>query len=136
MPSNLRIIRLRDFIKVRPEGDLDFQKMKESIQEIASVPGAFVDHDVLVDTRGTESHLSVFDTWEIAKDLATAVHSGSPKGFTAKIAILCTVESFDHAKFFELCAENQGLNVQAFTSFEDVFEWLSEPSTPSRDKSS
>jgi hypothetical protein len=34
----------------------------------------------------------------------------------------------DHAKFFELCSQNRGLNVHAFTSFEELFDWLSQPS--------
>ena len=135
MPSNLRIIRLRDIISFQPEGNLDMPKFKERLQEIASVHGAFIDHDVLIDTRGAEMHLSVFDIWEAAQDLANAVHSSSPKGFWAKIAVICPIERFDNAKFLELCAQNRGLNVHAFTTFEDMFEWLSETSASKSDKS-
>jgi hypothetical protein len=126
---------LRDIISFKPEGNLDFARLEAGLQEIASVHGAFVDYDILIDTRGTESHLSVFQIWEIAKQLAVAVHARSPKGFWAKIAVICPVEHFDNAKFFELCAQNRGLNVHAFTAFEVMFEWLSESSAPSLDKS-
>jgi len=131
MPSNLRIIRLRDVIRFEPQEKLNFPKSKEGLQEIVSVPGAFIDLDVLIDTRGTETHLSVFDIWEIARNLANAVHAGSQKGFRAKIAVICPVEGFDNAKFFELCAQYRGLNVHAFTVFEDMFEWLNESTTMS-----
>ena len=128
MSSNLRIIRLRDIINVKPEGKLDKSRVREELQEIASAHDTFVNYDVLIDTRGTEEHLSVFDIWEAARDLANAVHAGSSKGFLAKIAVICPVEHFDNAQFFELCAQNRGLNVHAFTVFEDLFEWLSESS--------
>jgi hypothetical protein len=130
MLSNLKIVRLRNFIKITPQGTIDLKAAKEVIIKIASVNDPFSEYDVLIDTRGAESHLSVFEIWEIAKDLAEAVHSGSPKGFNAKIAVICPVERFDYAKFLELCSLNRGLNVQAFTLFEDMFEWLSETSTP------
>ena len=125
MPTNLRIIRVRDFLKVTPQGVQDFNTLKQDVAEAASMPGAFIDYDVLLDTRGAEIHLSVVDVWELAANLAKTVHRGTAKSFTAKIPVLCPVEHFDRAKFFELCAINQGLNVRAFTSFEDLFEWLS-----------
>ena len=124
LASNLRIIRIRDLLKFTPQGNLDLSTMKEGIKTIASF-GPFSEHDVFVDTRGTESHLSVTDVWVLAKELATVVQAGTSKGFRAKISVLCPVEHFDHAQFFELCAQNHGLNVQAFTSFEELFEWLS-----------
>jgi len=131
MPSNLRMIRVRDFIRLTPQGSLDFNSLKQELSGAASVPGAFSDYDLLVDTRGAESHLSVFDIWELARELDDTVHASASKRIKVKISLLVPVKEFDHAKFFELCAENRGLNVRAFTSFEDVFEWLSESSTPS-----
>ena len=136
MTSNLRIISIRDFIKLTPQGHTDLATLKQAITQAASVSGAFTDYDVLVDTRGTEPHLSVFDLWELAEDLAKLVHAGSAAGFRAKIPILCAVDRFDLAKFFELTAQNRGLNVRAFTSVEDLFEWLSKSSTPSLEKPS
>lgn len=137
MPANLRIIRVRDFIKLAPQGSQDLNSLKRAITEAASAPGAFIDYDLLIDTRGfAETILSVFDMWELAKDLADVTHAGASRGFRPKIPVLCPRERFDNAQFYELCASNQGLNVRAFTSFEDMFEWLSESSTPNLEKSS
>ena len=137
MPSNLRIIRIRDFIKLAPQGSQHFKSLKRAITEAASLPGAFIDYDLLIDTRGfAETLLSVIDLWELAEDLANAVHAGSAKGFTAKIPVLCPPERLDLAQFYELCTRNRGLNVRAFTSIEDLFEWLSKSSTPSLEKPS
>ena len=136
MPSNLRIVRLRDYIEFDPQGNLAMAKIKEAIRELAASPGVFSDYDVLVDTRGAESHLSVNDNWEIAEDLANVVHARPPKGYTAKIAVICPTERFNHAKFLALCSQNRGLNVKAFTAFEELFDWLSEPPAPVKDMTS
>jgi hypothetical protein len=128
--SNLKIISLKDLLKIKPQGNLNLSKVEEINKIIHSVPGTFVDFNVLIDTRDTESQLGVFDVWQIAKDLATTVLSGSSKEFMAKIAVICPSKEFDRAKFFELCSLNRGLNVKAFTSFEDVFGWLSTSKIP------
>ncbi len=125
MITNLKIARLRDIIKFEAEGTIDLLKIKEALKVIASVPGAFSEHDLLFDTRGAESYLSATDIWQIAKYLSELVHAGPSEGFTAKIAVLCPIERFDNAQFLELCSQNRGLNVMAFTSFEEVFDWLS-----------
>ena len=46
------------------------------------------------------------------------------KTFARRTAILCPIERFDHARFFALCAEHRGFNIQAFTSYEEAMEWL------------
>ena len=124
MSSNLKVVRLRDLLTLEHHGALDLSSVVEDVRQIASVPGAFSAFDVLVDTRGTELVLSTTDTWNAAAELASAVHAGEPKGFNAKIAVLCPTDHFDNARFFELCALNRGLNVRAFTAFEEVFDWL------------
>ncbi len=119
MTPNLKIIRVRDFMRFIPEGTLNFAKAKEFLQETSSVSGAFVNYNLLIDTRGTETHLSVTDIWQLAAELAEIVHKDA-KGFWAKIAVLYPPEHFDSAQFFELCGQNRGLNVHAFSSFEDL----------------
>jgi hypothetical protein len=132
MTSNLKILRVRDFIKATPQGTLDLPMVKELIQEVSNISDAFITYNLFIDTRGTQDNLRVFDIWEIASQLAIVVHQNT-KGFRAKIAVLCPVERFDNAKFFELCSLNRGLNVRAFNSFEELFEWLSQPSDLSKE---
>jgi hypothetical protein len=124
MSSNLKVVRLRDLLALEHHGALELPSVIDDVRQIALVPGAFSAFDVLVDTRGTESALSATETWEVAAALASAVHAGEPRGFSAKIAVLCPADHLGNAKFFELCALNRGLNVRAFTAFEEVFDWL------------
>lgn len=133
MPVDIRIIRIKDFIQFTAKGKEDVPHLKQLLSEAAAIPGIFSDFNLLIDTRGLETNLSVFHIWELAEHLAVIVHNGSSKGFRAKIAVMCPLERFDLAKFFALCSENQGLNVRPFTSIEDLFKWMSESSIPGQE---
>ncbi len=72
-----------------------------------------------MDTRKAQVEKSVSDLWYLAAEL-----NNLRKAFSRRTAVLCPLEGFDHAGFFALCAQNRGLRVMAFTSFEDAIEWL------------
>ena len=119
MPTDIRIIHAQDFIRVTPEGHLDLEKSKELLMEIASASAPLVDYGIILDTRKAEIAMSVTELWLLAAEL-----SQFRKAFSGKTAVLCPLEKFDYAEFFALCAKNRGLQVRAFTSFEDAIEWL------------
>jgi hypothetical protein len=119
MPTNIRIIHAHNFIKTTPEGQLDFEKSKKLLMEIASASARLVDYEIILDTRKAESVMSASQLWFLAAELIKF-----RKTFSRKTAVLCPLERFDQAEFFALCAKNRGLQVRAFTSFEDAIEWL------------
>ena len=119
MPTDIRIIRARDFIRATAEGELDFQAAQKTLLEIASTAARLVDYEILLDTRKAKIRMSAGDLWFLAAEL-----SKLREAFSRKTAVLCPVEQFDSAKFFALCAENQGLGIKAFTRFEDAIDWL------------
>jgi hypothetical protein len=63
--------------------------------------------------------MSIAELWFLAAEL-----NKLNKDASRKIAVLCPLKEFDRAGFFALCAQNRGMQVQAFTSFEDAIEWL------------
>jgi hypothetical protein len=63
--------------------------------------------------------LSAGQLWYLAEKFAGHPHIGR-----RKTALLCPRQRFDHARFFSLCAEHRGSNVEAFTSYEEAMEWL------------
>ncbi len=119
MSTNIRIIHAHDFIKVTPEGQLDFDTSKKLLVEIASVSTPSGDYEIIVDVRKTQIELSVTDLWYLATEL-----SKLGEAFSRRTAVLCPLDGFDRAGFFALCAQNIGVQVKAFTSFEDAVEWL------------
>jgi len=119
VPTNIRIVHAHDFIRATPEGTLDREETMRVLTEIAAAGDALIDHHVLLDTRKAHSVMTLPDLWFLAKGLATLRHA-----YEQKTAILCQADRFEFAEFVALCAQNRGLRVNAFTSFEDAIEWL------------
>jgi hypothetical protein len=119
MPANIRVIHARDFVRATSEGELDFESSKKALTEIASATAPLVDYEILLDTRKAHVQMSVPELWHLAAEL-----SNLRKAFSRKTAVLCPVERFDRAAFFETCARNRGFRVKAFTSFEEAIDWL------------
>jgi len=119
MPTNVRIIHAHDFIKTTPEGQLNLERSKKELVEVASASAPLVDYGIILDTRKAEVAMSVTELWLLAAELTKF-----RKAFSRNTAVLCPLEKFDYAEFFALCAKNRGLQVRAFTSFEDAIEWL------------
>jgi hypothetical protein len=122
MPANIRIIHAHEFMKASPEGKLNLEESKKLLIEIASASAPLADYDIILDTRKAHSGMSATDLWHLAAELST--HFSATFSKTQRTAILCSVERFDHATFFALCARNRGFRVRAFTAFEEAYEWL------------
>jgi hypothetical protein len=119
MSINIRIIHAKDFIKATPEGKLDLENSKKILLEIASATRSYSDFEIILDTRKAQVEMSVVDLWCLAEELGNF-----RKAFSKKTAVLCPAEKFNFAEFFALCAQNRGIQVMAFTSFEEAIEWL------------
>ena len=119
MPTNVKIIHASDFIRARPEGAAQLEDAEQLLKDIIAAGTGLEDYEVLVDTRRVTGSLSATDLWTLAEKLTKFRAS-----FAHRTAILCPLEKFDHSRFFALCAENRGFNIQAFTSYEEAMEWL------------
>ncbi len=119
MPTDIRLIHASDFVRATANGELDYETSKKTLIEIASAASHLVKYEILLDTRKAQSRMSVTDLWYLVGEL-----SKLGEAFRRKTAVLCPVEQFDNAAFFQLCAENQGFRIKAFTSFEAAIDWL------------
>lgn len=130
MPTNVKVIQATEFIRATPEGTAYIEKAEQLLREIADAGAGLEGFQVLVDTRRVTGALTAVELWHLADKLAHYRRT-----FGNKTAILCPVERFDHSRFFALCAENKGFNVQAFTDYEHAMEWLleGEQVTPRRE---
>lgn len=120
MARHIRIINARDFVSAKPDGVLNLEESEQLLREVVSISDPLEEFDILVDTRESASMLSATDLWYLADRLVKY-----PRTFAGRTAILCPTERFDHASFFALCAENKGVEMQAFTSYEEAMIWLS-----------
>jgi hypothetical protein len=119
MPTHLKIIHAADFLIATPEGQIDFEKSKQLLLQVASASATLVAPEILLDVRHAQSELSATDLWHLAAEL-----SYRRTAFRGKIAVLCRATATSQATFFTLCAQNRGYPVRAFTSFEDAVTWL------------
>ena len=119
MPTNVKIIHASDLVRARPEGEAYLEDAEQLIKDIAAAGAGLEDFEVLVDTRSVTGSLSATDLWTLAEKLTRFRNN-----FARKTAVLCPMEKFDHSRFFALCAENRGVNIRVFTSYEEAMEWL------------
>jgi hypothetical protein len=119
LPTNVKVIRARDFLRAKPNGEANLETAEHLLRDIAQAGSGLDEFEILVDTREVSGMLSATDLWTLAERLARYRNT-----FARRTAVVCPIERFDHARFFSLCAENHGFNIQAFTSYEDAMEWL------------
>lgn len=119
MPSDIRIIHAHEFMKATPNGEFDLEETKKVLAEIALASAPSNDYDILVDTRGAHSELTVSDLLNLADEIHAV-----RKAFTRKTAILVPRERLDHAEFFAACVQERGFRARAFTSLGDAMAWL------------
>ncbi|HVN33049.1 MAG TPA: hypothetical protein VMT45_13795 [Thermoanaerobaculaceae bacterium] len=119
MPTDIRIVHAHEFVKVTAEGQIDSGETKRMLVECASASAPPTQYDMVLDTRRAHVRLSATEVWYLAAEL-----SNLPKPTPRRTAVLCPLKDFDTAAFFALCAQNRGLRIEAFTSFEDAMEWL------------
>jgi hypothetical protein len=119
MPAAVKVIRARDFIRAQADGSFLIEDSLRLLGDIAAAAAGLKEHDVVVDVRQADSPLSAADLWTLAQKLAEYRHV-----HLRKTAVLCPLERFDKARFFAMCAENQGYRIRAFTDYEAAMEWI------------
>lgn len=120
MALKLHVIHAKDFVKMTPRGEFDFDSTRDLMIKAISVESKASELEILFDFRKACAELTTTDIWYLAEAL-----DKNRALFHEKIAILIGPnQNFDNAKFFELCATNRGLEVRAFTSYEEAINWL------------
>ena len=120
MATKIKVITAGDFLEVTPDGIINLTTSRQLLVEIAKAEHLPVDYELLVDFRDTQSHLSVFDVYQLAAELCQYGNT-----FRRKVALLVVPGiNFEHASFFETCSQNRGFYVNAFTDYEKAMRWL------------
>lgn len=120
MKTVYKIISAKDFIKAKPNGEIDLEQSKKVLIKLASIAEFPVDYNILLDIRQAYDNFSDPDIYELVAELGK--HRSS---FRNKIAILSRHDrQFDNALLMQLCARSKGFNVGAFINFEDAVDWL------------
>ena len=129
MPSQLHIVKARDFVRFSAQGVIDFDHIAKVLSEIAAALHLRGVDRAVIDLRGSESALNITDIYKLAIAFRDAgPHEGD------RLAILVRHTRLDRADFFASLATHQGLVVGAFDNYEEAIDWLfaSEVYNPSR----
>ena len=116
---NVKIIHAGDFIKNTPEGEVNLELSKIRLAKLVQALELTHEYNILVDWRNVVINYSMahlFDlALEIFKDEALS---------KAKISLLVQPGNFNKGKFLQLCAQNRGIRLSAFTEYENAMNWL------------
>jgi len=116
----LHVIHAKEFVKMTPNGEFDFDSTRDLMIKAISVETKASELEILIDFRNVQTDLTMVDIYYLAAEL-----DKRRTIFREKIALLITPEQkWDQAQFFELCAVNRGLDVGAFNSYEEAISWL------------
>ena len=125
MLSGIKVYKVKDFIRKTQTGNIDLNRSKQIVRELADAAGSHTDHNILIDLRETtiSAAASIEDIMKVAFEFGSYV---SP--FKNKIANIIPddPERLIIANRFKACMDIQGFEYEIFTDYESAIEWLSQ----------
>lgn len=124
MLSGIKIYKVNDFIRKTETGNIDLERSKKIVRELAMAAGLHANHNILVDLRETtvSAAASIEDVMKVALEFGSFVSS-----FKNKIANIIPDDPkrMIIANRFKACMDIQGFEYELFTDYESAIEWLS-----------
>ena len=123
MLSGIKIYKVNDFIRKTETGNIDLERSKKIVRELAIAAGLHSDHNILVDLRETTvPAATIEDIMKVALEFGTYISS-----FKNKIANIIPDDPkrMVIANRFKACMDIQGFEYEIFTDYESAIEWLS-----------
>jgi len=125
MAPEIKVYRIKDFLRMTEEGEIDLDKSIEMVRKLAAIATFNVEHNILIDLRKTKvSFAGMEEVMKITMEFIECM----PPFFPNKIAnVIPNEENRESlAKKFELCMNIKNINYKFFTDFEQAIEWLSD----------
>jgi hypothetical protein len=117
MSVDIRLVHARDFLAATATGEFDPEVARATLRMIADAPPAGM--NILIDARHIKGKGTLPQLYELAREFQRL-----GKFRDRKTAILADRNQFEDAEFLSISAQGMGVDVHAFTSFEDAFDWL------------
>ncbi len=121
--AGLKTYKIKDFIRLTEAGEIDIDRSKQIVRQLAVAAAFHADHDILLDMRDTSIREA-----SLGRVLEVALEFGRYKSaFRGKIANLLPSDNarLRTAKQLKILMESREFRYEIFTSFEDAVEWLS-----------
>ena len=125
MPLELQIIRANDFVRLHPQGHLNFDESKRALELLAHACRKRGLDRALLDLRGLPMPSKPLFT---PSELALLVETFREAGFGRhqRLAVLYRKDPHRGARVFAFISRLRGWQVRALADFEEAMLWLSE----------
>lgn len=125
MATDIKIYKIKDFVRLNESGEIDFDRSIQMIHDFAIKASYYAGHNILADLRET-TLVGERNTGLVLQLASEMARYGSV--FKGKIANVVPddEERLSLARQFEASMQLQGFHFKVFTSFEDAIDWLSE----------
>ena len=132
MPTELQIIRAREFVRLGPEGEYDLTASKAALALLARACLKRRIACALLDLRALKpGPTPKFEPTDLDELISTFKQIGFDH--TQRLAVLYRADPYHRARMFAFIGKHRGWNVRSFDDFERALLWLSEESpAPSR----
>lgn len=125
MSTDIKIYKVKDFIRLNESGEIDFDRSMQIIRDLAGAATFFANHNILVDMRETTlvGESNIGDVLRLALEMARC---GS--AFKGKIANVVPGDEkrLTRSRQFKASLQLQGFDYEIFTNFENAIDWLSD----------
>ena len=121
---SLKIYKMKDFIRLTETGEIDVDRSKHIVRQLAVAASFHVNHNILLDMRDTNiQDPSMGNLVEVALEFGRY-----KSAFKGKLANVVPNEEtrIRTAKKLKALMNSQDFRYEIFTSFEDAVEWLSD----------
>jgi hypothetical protein len=131
MSLEIKIYKVKDFIRLNESGELDVDQSVQIIHNLAMAASIYRGHNILVDLRETtivgETDMSTI----LRLALEMARFGSTLKGRIANV-LPDDEKRLSIAKQFKTSLDLKGFTYEIFTNFEDAINWLSEVTDPNK----
>ena len=115
----VQIIHAGDFIKATPDGEVSLKLSKTRLAKIVQALDPAHDYNFLVDWRNVTINFSMTHLFYLALEILKYEALAG-----AQISLLVRPDDFNRGEFLQICAQNRGLQLAAYTEYENAMNWL------------
>jgi hypothetical protein len=122
--ARVKIYRMKDLLRMTETGEIDVERSKEIVHQLAAAAAFHADHNILLDLRETTiKEESMSDVLEVALEIARY-----RAAFKGKLANLLPGDEkrLFIARQLKALMDIKGFQYEIFTNFEEAVEWLSD----------
>ena len=125
MSSEIKVYKIRDFIRQNEKGDVDLDRSMRIVRELAAAASLHPQHNILIDMRDTTivGDINMGYVFQVALEIAR--FAPVLKGKIANV-VPDDEKRLSIARTLRAAMDVQGFTYEIFTDFEVAINWLSE----------